>query len=123
MGGHELAIKQREAANAQARDQPGHRDLGGVGHPTEHALAKEGAPKRQPVKPADQLPLAIPIAAPHFHAVGEAALMKLDERFLNLIVDPGRGPVWRALGTERDDLFEGRVGRHFEPVGPDRLAQ
>ena len=43
MIGHELAVEQGEAADLEARDQPGERDLRRVGRAAEHAFAEKGA--------------------------------------------------------------------------------
>jgi hypothetical protein len=65
--GHELAVEEVEAADPQARDQPGERNLGGVGRRGEHALAEEGAGEAHAIEAADQLrPL------PHLDRVGAA---------------------------------------------------
>ena len=53
--GHELAVEQREIAGLEARDQPGERDLRGVGRAAEHAFAEEGAAELDAVEPADEL--------------------------------------------------------------------
>src|ERR1041385_5763555 len=55
MIGHELRVEQHEAARAQSRDQMHERDLRGVAHAVEHALAEEGAAETYPVEPADKL--------------------------------------------------------------------
>src|SRR3546814_2564081 len=73
--GLKLAIEQREAAVFEARDQPGERDLRGVGLPAHHALAEKGEAEREAVEAADE-----PIARPAFDRMCEAPVMQLDER-------------------------------------------
>ena len=51
---HELAIEQRESANAEARDKMGKRNFRSIGGATDHRFAEEGATQRDPVKPADK---------------------------------------------------------------------
>ena len=53
MRGEELAIEQREAADAQPRDQPGQRDLRRIGDAADHRFAEERAAQRKAVEPAD----------------------------------------------------------------------
>ena len=54
MIGDELAIEQGEAANLQARDERGERDLRRVGGAAEHRFAEEGAAEFDAVNAADQ---------------------------------------------------------------------
>lgn len=114
MLGHELAVEQREAAGAQARDQPGERDLGRVRPGREHAFAEKGAAEPDPVEPADQLALA-----PHLDRMGVAGGVEQRVAALDLGVDPGL----LAIGAAAEDGAERPVRAHLVAAGTDRLAQ
>lgn len=118
MIGLKLAIEQGEAAGLQSRDQPGERDLRGVGGATDHALAEKSAAQGEAVEPADQ-----PIAVPAFDRMGMAEAMERDERLLDRVIDPGFGTIAGRLRAEGDDRFERGVGGDAETIGGDRLAQ
>lgn len=92
MIGLELAVEQREPAEAQPRDQPRQRHFRRVARTRYHALAEKGAPQRQPVQPADQL-----FAVPDFDRMREAALVQRGEDAFDRPVDPGVGPILRRL--------------------------
>src|SRR3546814_13325853 len=68
----ELGVEKPETANPQARDEPRHGDLRGVGLPREHALAEKGGTQRHTVKAARQLSFM-----PAFHRMGVSALEQL----------------------------------------------
>src|SRR5438067_9544179 len=98
MVGHVLGIEQPEAARTQPRDQVHQRDLGGIAHAMEHALAKERAPERDAVESSDQL-----IALISLEAVTMAALVEFSVEHADAGVDPGA----RAAG-----LRVGAAGHH-----------
>src|ERR1044071_3962130 len=54
MRGQELRVEQPEAAELQPAGEMNQRDLAGVGHPAEHALAEKRRPERDAVKAADK---------------------------------------------------------------------
>src|SRR5207253_6239396 len=70
--GDELGVEQFESTGLQARHQVHQRHLGGVAGAVEHALAKEGAAERDPIKAADQF-----LALVGLNAVAMPALVEL----------------------------------------------
>jgi hypothetical protein len=92
MIGLKLAIEQGKAARLQSRDEPGQRDLGGVGRAADHALAEKGAAEREAVEPADQ-----PIAVPAFDRMRIAQAVERDEHVLDRMVDPSVGAIGGRL--------------------------
>ena len=99
--GHELAVEQGEAADLEARDQPGQRDLRRVGRAAEHAFAEEGAAEPDAVKAADQLAA---VAVPDLDRMGVAAGVEGEHGALDLAVDPG----FLAVGAGGDDCRRNR---------------
>ena len=63
----ELGVEQAIAAKPQAGDEMDERDLAGVGHAAEHALAEERGAERDAVEAADKFPVV-----PAFDAVRRA---------------------------------------------------
>ena len=118
MVGHELAVEQGEAGKAHPRDQPGKRDLGRVGAARHHRFAEEGAAERDAVEAAHQF-----LPVPDFDRMGVAAFVQVAIGALDGVIDPGGGPVLRALGAEREDLREGAVGSDAEAIAADDLRQ
>lgn len=94
MIGLKLAIEQRKAACFQSRDEPGQRDLGGVGRAADHAFAEKGAAEREAIEPADQS-----IAVPAFDRMRIAQSVEGDEHVLDRMVDPGIGAVGGRLSA------------------------
>ena len=104
MVGDELGVQQHEAASEQPPHQMHQGDLGGVGTPAEHALAKERAAERNAVKAADQF-----ATGPGLDAMGMAAAVQIHEKILNFVIYPG-GPAPRGgRGAGRHDSFESAV--------------
>lgn len=122
MIGDELAVEQRVSAASQPRDEERHRDLGGVRHAAEHALAEERAAKRDSVEPADQL-LADRAAAPDLDRMRVAAAVERAIGLLDLAVDPGLRPAAGRLRARPDDAAKGTIGSHLEPIGPQPLGE
>src|SRR3546814_17920407 len=85
----ELGVEKLETANPQARDEPRHGDLRGVGLPREHALAEKGGTQRHPVKATRQLSLM-----PAFPRLGVSAFAPLHIGINDTFIDPeiGRKP-------------------------------
>ena len=73
-----------EAADLQARDEPGKRDFRRIGHPAEHAFAEKRPAELHAVESADQLG-----AVPDFDRMGVARRMKRQHRAFDVGVDPG----------------------------------
>ncbi len=94
MIGLELAIEQAEAPHLQPRDEMRQRDLRGIAHPAEHALAEEGRPQPHAIEPADE-----PIALPRLDRVRIAASVELGIGALDIGIDPSIGPAGRRLGA------------------------
>lgn len=118
MPGHELAVEQGESADAQARDEPGDRDLRCVARAADHALTEEGPAQREAVKSAGE-----PITVPYLDRMREAAAVQGDKGLFDLRIDPGVGAALDRLGAQRDDALERGVGGHAEAIGGNRLAQ
>jgi len=118
----ELAIEQFIAADAEARDEVGEADLGGIAHPAEHALAEKGAAQRYAVEAADQFPADL-ARAPHLDRVGMAVAVEDGVGLFDLPVDPRFGAVPRRLGARPHDTGEGAIGGHGEAVRAQGLAQ
>ena len=116
--GDELAIEQAEPADAQPRDEPGERHLGGVAPAAEHALAEKGRAEADAVKPADEH-----IILPAFDRMGVAAPMEIGIGRFDLRVDPGIRPFGGRFGTAGDDGGERLVRGDGETIRPDRLGQ
>jgi hypothetical protein len=117
MRGDELRVEQPVAAEPQARDEMGERDLGRVARQMEHALAEEGGAERNAIEPADQRALRVDL-----DRMGAAGLEQLAVEPPDLGVDPCLVPA-RAGG---DDLVEPSVGAHLESIrahGPDEAAR
>ena len=110
MIGDELAVEQLVAAEAQPRDEVGKGDLGGVGHPAEHAFAEIGAAQRHAVEAADQIAANVS-AAPHLDRMGVAVAVEDRVGLLDLPVDPGFRAIGGGLGvpdfTVIDYIFDG----------------
>ena len=104
--GLELAIEQREAADAEPRDQPRQRDLGRIGPAADHRFAEECPPQRQAVQPADQL-----VPLPTFDRMGESVAVKRREGAFDRMVDPRVGAAVDALRAQRDRGVETRDRR------------
>ena len=83
MGGHELAVEQGEAADLEARDQPGQRHLGGVGGGGEHAFPEEGPAELDAVEATDEF--AVP---PDLDRMGVTGRVQGQYGLLDLGVDP-----------------------------------
>ena len=114
VGRHELAVEQSVAADLQAGDEPGQRNLRRVGHSAEHAFAEKSPAELHPVKPADQL-----AAVPDFDGMGVAGRMQGEHRAFDFGVDPGLLAV-RAGANHRRKVT---VHRNREIAGPDRTPQ
>lgn len=78
MGVHHLRIEHPEAGLKQVLGEVSERVFRGVALPREHRLAGEKAADRETVQPADELAA---VAVPDLDAVGEPALVELEEAF------------------------------------------
>ena len=116
VAGHELAVEQGEAADLQPRDQPGQRDLRGVGHPAEHAFAEEGAAELDAVEPADQL--AVRRASTSIEWAWPAAWRPSVARSISALIQ-----VSSRSAQARDDLGEGAVAGDGETARAERPAR
>ncbi len=114
----ELAIEQREPADAHPGDEVGERNLRRVRAPTDHRFTKDRATERDRIEPADKLSIL-----PGFNRMGIAVGMKHGDGALDLDVDPRIGAIGRRFGAQLDDRVEGHVGRGGEPPGKQRLLQ
>ncbi|GAA4744616.1 hypothetical protein GCM10023264_07380 [Sphingomonas daechungensis] len=114
MGGHELAVEQRKAADLHPRDKPRERNLRGVSAAAEHAFAEKGAPKLHAVKAADQFAVV-----PNFDRMGMPCRVQGDHRMLDVVVDPGL----IAVGAGGDHRKKVTVHRYGKSPRPDRPAQ
>jgi hypothetical protein len=93
-------------ADSQPGNQPGQRDLRGIGGAAKHGFAKEGPAEANTIEAADEL--ALP---PAFDRMGMAGGVEAERRAFDLIIDPRL----LALRAAVDDLSEG-------PVAGDREA-
>jgi hypothetical protein len=118
MGGLELAVEQREAAEAQPCDQPGQGDLRRIGRAADHAFAEEGATDREAIQSADQ-----PVAVAAFHRMCEAHPVKADEHVLDGAVDPCLRTVAGAFGAQSQHRGEIGVDGDPEPITRNRPSQ
>jgi hypothetical protein len=118
MVGHELAIEQHKSAELHPRYQPRQGDLRRIGRAAEHALAKECAAHRQPVKPANQL-----FAEPALDAVHMAHGVQHTKCVFDLGIDPCLAPVVALGGTSRDNPSEYGVCRDAKALLSDRLGE
>src|SRR5262249_56126562 len=101
MRGHILCVKQAIAASSEARDKMDQRDLGCIACAVKHALAKESATERHPVKPANEH-----LAIIDFDRVAMAALEQRAVDAADAGIDPNAGPVLLRLGTTFDHPLE-----------------
>lgn len=108
MVGHELAVEQPVAADAQPSDQPGERHLRGVGAQREHGFAEEGGAEIDAVEAAGQL-----LVLPAFDRMGVAVPVEEPIALLDLLIDPRL----LAVGAAAHDLGERLVARHGEGAG------
>ena len=100
--GHELAVEQGEIADLQARDEPGQRDLRGVGRAAEHAFAEEGAAELHAVEPADQrrrrchtsIEWAWPAPCSASIACSSSALIQVSSRSAQAAMTPAKSRSW-----------------------------
>src|SRR3546814_20164897 len=111
---HELAVKQFEAADLQARNQPRQRYLRCIAFAAEHAFAKKGAAKRYAIETADALAFQ-----PAFNTVRMPPLEKRKPCQFDRLVDPAFRPVRSCICTgAQNKSDESRVGQ--EGVRCDR---
>lgn len=114
----ELAVEQAPAAGAQPCDQMRERDLRRIARATDHRFAEKGAAERHAIEAPDQL-----ASLPAFDAVRmtepkQAVVTRLDQR-----VDPGRRPVGRGLGAERDHARKTGIGGDAESLADNDFLQ
>src|SRR4029450_14686 len=111
---HELAIEQCEMTNLQARNQPGKRDLGGIGHAAEHGLTEKRPSQLHAVKAAHELTLV-----PAFDRMSMANRMQADCGAFDCRIDPG----FFTIGAGKQHLGKRLVAGDRESAGPDPLGQ
>ncbi|GAA0446786.1 hypothetical protein GCM10009095_13170 [Sphingomonas molluscorum] len=118
MVGLKLAVQKREAADAEAGDEPGERDLGCVGGAADHAFAEEGAAECEAVEAADEA-----VAVPAFDRMGEAQRVEAQEYVFDRAADPGFEAVRGGFGAELQDLAKGLVDGDAEAIGGERFPE
>jgi hypothetical protein len=122
----ELAIEQRKSADTQAGNEMCERQLGGIGFPAKHTLAKKRPAKANPVKSADEPPLR-----PCFNGMRPTKPVQAEDGGLNLAVYPRRWAVCCRLGARLDNASKicvyamkiavrlqlfGKRSRHMETI-------
>ncbi len=126
MGRDELAIEQLGAGAAKGHYQPGQRDLGGVGHPAEHAFAAEHTIEADPIKSADHGPLAVFIGLPAFDRMRLAELVEPLITCRDAVADPAFAAallVSSRRGAGFHHIGEGGVASDGEAPTPQRPRQ
>jgi len=114
----ELGVEQTKAPQSEARHEMGERNLAGIAHAAEHALAEEGAADANAVEPADQL-----LRVPRLHAVGAAEAVELEIGCTHLGCDPGAGTRRARCRTSVDHASEIPVDREVETAVAQRLGE
>ena len=92
MVGHELAVEQGEACKKHAGGEPGQSDLRSIGFSRHHAFAEKGLAQSNAIESARQL-----IAIPNLDRMRKADFVQMPVCLLDLLVDPGRWPIFRRL--------------------------
>jgi len=126
VGRDELAVEQFGAGAAQGRNQPGQRDLGGIGHPAEHAFAAERPIETDSIQSADHgLPAGF-IGLPAFDRMRVAELVEPLIACRDAVADPAFAAallVSSRRGTGLHHIGEGGVARDGEAPAPQRPRQ